>query len=86
MIPLGETALSLRLVPNLPVLPTSINDNGCNWSKELIRLGDALAGIIDELVRWDKETAIWWAGACEVMISRRNTLNWLRLPFPQAHH
>jgi hypothetical protein len=47
---------------------------------------DSLARIIDELLGWDKETAIRWAGACEVTIPRRNMLNWERLPFPQAHH
>ncbi len=34
-------------------------------------LGESLARIIHQLVGWDKETAIWWAGACELSIPLR---------------
>ncbi len=45
-----------------------------------------LARIIHGLVGWDKETAIWWAGACELTFHFDWMLCWVRLPFPPAHH
>ncbi len=42
--------------------------------------------MIHQLVGWDKETAIWWAGACELTFHFDWMLFWVRSPFPPAHH
>ncbi len=34
--------------------------------------------IIQPLVGWDKETAIWWAGACELTFHFDCMLFWVR--------
>ncbi len=44
-----------------------------------------LARIIHQLVGWDKETATWWAGACELTFHFDWMLFWVRSPFPPAH-
>ncbi len=41
--------------------------------------------IIHQLVGWDKETAIWWAGACELTFHFDWMLCWVTSPFPPAH-
>ncbi len=46
----------------------------------------ALTRMIHQLVGWDKETAIWWAGACELTFHFDWMLCWVRSPFPPAHH
>ncbi len=45
-----------------------------------------LARMIHNLVGWDKQTAIWWAGACELTFPFDWMWCWVRLPFPPAHH
>ncbi len=40
--------------------------------------GPRLARIIHPLVGWDKETAIWWAGACELTFHFDYMLFWVR--------
>ena len=40
----------------------------------------------DQLVGWDKETAIWWAGACELTFHFDWMLCWVRSPVPPARH
>ena len=49
-------------------------------------LGESLSRIIHQLVGWDKETAIWWAGACELAFHFDYMLFWVRSPFLPAHH
>ncbi len=44
-----------------------------------------LTRIIRKLVGWDKEAAIWWAGACELSFHFDYMLFWVRSPFPPAH-
>ena len=46
----------------------------------------AAARMIHQLVEWDKETAIWWAGACELTFHFDDMLCWVRSLFPPAHH
>jgi len=36
-------------------------------------------------VGWDKETAVWWAGACHRVFCGGNRLFFAKLPFPPAH-
>ncbi len=50
-----------------------------NFASQLIR-------IIHKLVGWDKTTAIWWAGACELTLHFDDPLFWVTSPFPPAHH
>ncbi len=44
---------------------------------QVICMGD-LARIIQGLVGWDKETVIWWAGACELTFHFDDMLFWVR--------
>ncbi len=48
--------------------------------------GRGLARMIHQLVGWDKETAIWWAGTCELTFHFDWMLCWVSSPFPPAHH
>ncbi len=41
--------------------------------------------MIHKLVRWDKLTAIWWAGTCELTFHFDLVLFWVTSPFPPAH-
>ena len=41
--------------------------------------------MIHGLVGWDKEAAIWWAGACELALHFDWMVFWVRSPFPPAH-
>ncbi len=52
---------------------------------EFVRPAPALTRMIHQLVGWDKETAIWWAGACELTFHFDGMLFWERSPFPPAH-
>ena len=45
-----------------------------------------LTRIVHQLVGWDKGTAIWWAGACELTFHFDWMVCWVRWPFPPAHH
>ncbi len=47
---------------------------------------EALTRIIHKLVGWDKATATWWAGACELTFHFDYMLFWVSSPFPPAHH
>ena len=49
-------------------------------------LSPCLTRMIHQLVGWDKETAVWWAGACELTSHFDHMLCWVGLPFPPAHH
>ena len=51
---------------------------------ESLNLSYTLAQIIHKLVGWDKETAIWWAGACELTFHFDCVLFWVGSPFPPA--
>ena len=63
--------------------------SGCHFHNA--RVPDAagffmLTRIIHQLVGWDKETAIWWAGTCELTFHFDYKVLWVRSPFPPAHH
>ncbi len=45
-----------------------------------------LARMIHQLVGWNQETTIWWAGVCELTFHFDYMLFWVRSPFPPAHH
>ena len=49
-----------------------------NAATPAFKLDKALARMIHKLVGWDKETAIWWAGACELTFHFDYMLFWVR--------
>ncbi len=84
----GSFRTSLTILPKRPTKHfgegTSPRNNRLPFDTQ--SSSDRLARLTYKLVGWDKETAIWWAGACELTFHLVDMLFCVRLPLPPAHH